>query len=199
MSISIPQLKDHSISVDHTGYDTSVGAKYLDTYTLNKSTNFYKITFPSDMIFTKDDVSTSDEKFDNLSREFNIHYRACIGSLIYLLSTSVYLVFVVQKLAKFSSNPGKVRFEGLVYLLRYIRGNKTFRLKYYIDIKYAPLSDLLIQASINTENQLMVFSDSIFQDCPATGRSTVSYILFYQGGTIYHGTHVPGPVYQSSA
>ena len=26
-----------------------------------------------------------------------------------------------------------------------------------------------------------------------------AYILFYQGGSIYHGTHVPGPVDQSSA
>ena len=30
-------------------------------------------------------------------------------------------------------------------------------------------------------------------------RITVSYIIFYQGGTIDHGTHVSGPVSQSSA
>ena len=44
----------------------------------------------------------------------------------------------------------------------------------------------------------MGFSDSSWQDCPDTGRSTGAYIIFYQGGTIYHGTHVPGPVAQSS-
>ena len=37
------------------------------------------------------------------------------------------------------------------------------------------------------------------QDCPDTGRSTGSYIIYYQGGPIDHGTHVPGPVAQSSA
>ena len=37
------------------------------------------------------------------------------------------------------------------------------------------------------------------QDCPDTGRSTGAYIIFYQGGPIDHGTHVPGPVAQSSA
>ena len=31
------------------------------------------------------------------------------------------LSFAVQKLAKFSANPGRVHFEGLVNLLRYIK------------------------------------------------------------------------------
>ena len=63
------------------------------------------------MIFTKTDASTSDEKVDKLTREFNIHYRACIGYLIYLLSTRVDMSFAVHKLAKFSAKPGKVHFE----------------------------------------------------------------------------------------
>ena len=45
----------------------------------------------------------------------------------------------------------------------------------------------------------MDFSDSSWQDCPETGRSTGEYIIFYQGGPIDHDTHVPGPVAQSSA
>ena len=45
----------------------------------------------------------------------------------------------------------------------------------------------------------MVFSDSIWQDCPGTGRSTREYIVFYQGVPIDHCTHVTGPVAQSSA
>ena len=44
----------------------------------------------------------------------------------------------------------------------------------------------------------MDFSDFSWKDCPDTGRSTGAYIIFYQGGTIDHVTHVPGPVYQSS-
>ena len=45
----------------------------------------------------------------------------------------------------------------------------------------------------------MAFSDSSWQDCPDTGIINGAYIIFYQCGTIYHGTHVPGPVTQSSA
>ena len=73
---------------------------------------FIRPLFPSDMIFTKSDASTSDEQVEKSTRELNIHYRACIGSLIYLLSTRVDLSFAVHKLAKFLLNPGKVHFEG---------------------------------------------------------------------------------------
>ena len=45
----------------------------------------------------------------------------------------------------------------------------------------------------------MDFSDSSWKYCPDTGRSTVAYIIFYQGGPIDDVTHVPGPVAQSSA
>ena len=69
-------------------WDTSDVAKYLDTAIVKLSNKFYKATLPADMIFTKEDVSTSDEQMEKLTREYNIHYRACIGSLIYLLSTS---------------------------------------------------------------------------------------------------------------
>ena len=71
-------MKDHYISVDQEIYATSMVAKYLDTATVNTSTNFYKNTLPSDLIFTKAYAYTSDEQVENLTREFNIHYRACI-------------------------------------------------------------------------------------------------------------------------
>ena len=76
MSIRIYQLKDHSISVNQARYDTSIVAKYLDTATVKVSTKFYKTKFPADMIFAKEDVSTSDEQVEKLTRVFNLHYRA---------------------------------------------------------------------------------------------------------------------------
>ena len=79
MSIRISQIKNHSIYVDQARYDNSIVAKYLDTATFKVSTNFYKTTFPSGMILTKEDVSTSDEQVEKLTREYIIHYRACIG------------------------------------------------------------------------------------------------------------------------
>ena len=72
-------------------------------------------------------------------------------------------------------------------------------LKYYSNINDAPVTDLLRQSSIKNENHLIAFSGYSWQDFPDTDRSTGAYIIFYQGGTIDHGTHVPGPVSQSGA
>ena len=58
----------------------------------------------------------------------------------------------MHKLAKFSANPGKIYFEGLVHLLGYIRENKTLVLKYYGDMNDALVYELLRQASIKTDN-----------------------------------------------
>ena len=55
-------MKDHSISVDQAGYATSILDKYFYTDIFKTSKKFYKTTFPSDMIFTKADAYTSDEK-----------------------------------------------------------------------------------------------------------------------------------------
>ena len=118
MSIIISQLKDRSISVDWARYATSIVAKYLDTATVKINKKVYKTAFPADMIFTKDDTSTSDEQVEKLTKEFNIHYRYCISSLIYLLSTRVKFSFTMNKLEKFSANHGKIHSEGLVHLLR---------------------------------------------------------------------------------
>ena len=97
MPIIIYQMKDHSIPADQERYANSVVAKYLDTATVKASMKFHKTTLPSDMIFIKTDTSTSDERVENMNSEFNIHKRACIISLVYLLSTRVYLRFSVHK------------------------------------------------------------------------------------------------------
>ena len=68
MSIRTSKMRGHSISIDQAIYATSVIAKYLDTATVNESTNFYKITLPSDMVFTKTDAYTCDEKIEKLTR-----------------------------------------------------------------------------------------------------------------------------------
>ena len=56
-----------------------------------------------------------------------------------------------------------------------------------------------MQANIKAKNHLMASSDSSWQDFPDTVKSIGAYIIFYQGGPIEHGTHVPGPVAQYSA
>ena len=79
VSIRIYQLKDNSISVNQARYATSIVKKYLYTATVKVSNKFYKTRLSDDIVFTKEDVSTSDEQVEKLTREYNIHYRDCIG------------------------------------------------------------------------------------------------------------------------
>ena len=165
-------MKYYSNSVYKAIYVTYFVAEYLDTVPVKTSAKFCRTTLPYDMIFTKSDASTSDEQVYNLTRGFNIHYRACIGSLIYFLSTRVKLNFSVHKLSEISSNSGKVHFKGLLHLFICIKDNNTLGLKYHTDMNYTPLSYLLRQAIINNENLFIALSDSSWHDFPDTGRST---------------------------
>ena len=63
------------------------------------------------------------------------------------------------------------------------------------DMVNSPTLINVIYASI----LLSLYGQSSWQDCPETGRSTGAYSIFYQCGPIDHGTHVTGPVAQSSA
>ena len=103
-------------------------AKYFDTSTVT--------TLPSDKIFDKYREYTSDEQVEKLTRESNIHYRFLLYNLFICYQQSIFK-FCSTKLAKFSSNPGKVHFEGLVHLMRHIRDIKTLGLKYYDDMRDA--------------------------------------------------------------
>ena len=76
-----------------------------------------------------------------------------------LLSTRIHLSFAVNKLSKFLSHTGKVNFNILVHFFEYIRYNKTFGLKYYTDMKDAPLYDLLGQDDIDTINHFIALYD----------------------------------------
>ena len=69
MSISISQLKYYSISMDQDKYVTSIVEKYLDTATIKENPIFRKTTFIHDMIFTREDSSTSYEQVEIIYRE----------------------------------------------------------------------------------------------------------------------------------
>ena len=75
-------MKDHYIFIVQARYATYIVAKYLDTATVMTIAKSYKTIFPSGIIFTKSDSSNTDKQVEKLTREFNIHYRACIGLLI---------------------------------------------------------------------------------------------------------------------
>ena len=49
-----------------------------------------------------------------------------------------------------------------------------------------------------TQDTIVMFSDSSWNDCIDTGRSTDGYIALSQGGAVDYGSHLPVPVAMSS-
>jgi hypothetical protein len=95
--------------------------------------------------------------------------------------------------------PGKTHFNELVHLLRYLRDNNNYGVRYFSDYSTSPLFNHLQAYDISTDQRLIVMSDSSWNDDVDTGRSTGCFLIFYMGGIIDHSSNMPDPVALSSA
>ena len=154
---------------------------------------------PENFIPSRRDCSKDEEEVIQLSTEYRIDYASAVGALIYLSHTRPDLAYAVPKLAKFLKFPGRVHFQALIHLLNYIKYKPNVALKFFAKVEDAPVWKLLTQVDTKLDNYIISFSDSSWQDCIDTGKSTGSYIILYQGGVIDHASLVPTPVAMSSA
>ena len=105
----------------------------------------------------------------------------------------------MNKLAKFSRNPGIIHFRALIHLIGFIKTTFYKGLKYYSDYTNSQVYKLLTSNNIKTtEESIITFSDPSWNDCVDTDGSTIGYISFSQGGPTYYGSHLPVPVAMSS-
>ena len=89
----------------------------------------------------------------------------------------------MNKLAKFSHNPGTIHFRALLHIIGFLKNTSYKGLKFFSDFKCSNVYKLLINNNIKTtEDSVIIFSDSSWNDCIHTGRSTGGYISFNQGG-----------------
>jgi hypothetical protein len=89
-------------------------------------------------------------------------------------------------------------YEALVWLLGYLRDRPDLANMFYADVHSSPVYKMCTAQGIQPST-LLVFMDASWQDCPDTGRSTVGYLIFYQGGVIDANSTVPTPVAMSSS
>ncbi|MGH3054708.1 MAG: reverse transcriptase domain-containing protein, partial [Gaiellaceae bacterium] len=197
LSLRITQGADYSITIDQSRYAKAITLRYTDKVNTHMK-DHYNRTLPPDWIASKNDCTTSPDDSAMLEKFYNINYRSCTGALIYLHFTRPDIVFAVMKLVKFNNNPGKIHFEALIFLLGYLRDNPYLGIKFYSNIADAPVTQLLRSQNITPSSNFYSFSDSSWQDCPTSGRSTGSYLIFYQGGVVDHSSFVPTPVAMSS-
>ena len=130
----------------------------------------------------------------------NLNYRSVIGALLYVsCCTRPDITYAVNKLAKFSHNPGITHFRALIHLIGFLKHTAPKGLKFYADFKQSPIYHILKENNIEiTKDTTLTFSDSSWNDCIDTGRSTGGYISIKQGGPVDYGSHLPVPVAMSS-
>jgi hypothetical protein len=195
----INQLKNFDIELDQSKYCKAIVKKYLDTAGCTKVSKHHDAPLPSGFIATIDDCSGSEIESQKLSDGFNIDFASCIGSLIYLSMTRTDIIYAVNKLAKFTRKPGKLHFEAIVHLLRYLRDNSLYGVRFYSNIADAPIYQMLQNQKIEEKHPFFGFTDSSWNDDPDHGRSTGCFIITYMGGIVDHSSNVPDPVALSSA
>jgi hypothetical protein len=108
-----------SIELDQSRYCTAIVKKYLDVAGAPKVDRAHSTPLPLDFILTSNDCSTDEAAAKALEREYNIDFASCVGSLIYLGMTRCDVVHTVNKLAKFTRQPGRNHFEALLHVLWY--------------------------------------------------------------------------------
>jgi hypothetical protein len=115
------------------------------------------------------------------------------------LNTYPRLQFSVRKLAKHMRLPGRTHFQTLMHTLHHVRCHHLVGITFYSDVMDAPVSRLMFEYGVDPTVPLVTYSDSSWQDCPDTGRSTGGYLIFMQGGVVDAASSVPDPVALSSA
>ena len=199
LATRVHQNANFDIELDQTGYWLSILKKYLESAGCPKNNSLVNTPLPLDIIPTSDDCSLSEEAVSKLEEEFNIEYASCIGSLIYLTMTRTDILFAVNKLAKFSRSPGRVHFNVLIHLLKYLRDNVYLGIKFYGNFMESPMLQALQSQHISQSHPFFGFSDSSWNDDADTGRSTGCFIITYMGGVVDHSSNMPDPVALFSA
>ena len=198
LGMRIRQRKNH-ITIDQDQYVKNIVSRFeklfKHTFKLKDS------PLPTSFVPTKKDCPTTDAETKEVKIRFgNLNYRSIIGALLYVsCCTRPDITYAVNKLAKFSNNPGVTHFRAILHLIGFIKGNSNKGIKFYASIKDSPIFKILQENNIQiTEDTVIVFSDSSWNDCIDTGRSTGGYIGLNQGGAVDYGSHLPVPVAMSS-
>ena len=82
-------------------------------------------------------------------------------------------------------------------MLGYLKKHSNLGISYYNDLPNSPLGELLSKHNL-PHDTTVVFSDSSWQDCVDTGKSTGAFAIFSQGGLVDYASFVPDPVAMSS-
>jgi hypothetical protein len=146
----------------------------------------------SDYLFTKENRPQNEEEIKEIQNNFgDILMPSAVSSLSYLaLNTRSDILWIKNKLAKSESNPGFKDYKALMHCFRYLRKHTGYAIKFYADETQLPVYKICIQHNIKY-TPIVGFTDSSWNECPDTGRSTCGYEIFIQGGLVEANSTMP--------
>jgi hypothetical protein len=199
LATKITQQINYDITLDQSKYCKSIVKCYLDSAGYKNIIHLHATPLPSGFTPSIEDLSATDDLAQTLSTKYKIDFHSCIGSLIYLTLTHTDILFAVNKLTKFTHCPGKIHFDALGHVLRYLRDNNFWGLKFYHDFSTSPIHSVLSSNNLPTNEPFFTMCDSSWNDDVDHGHSTGCFLIFYMGGIIDHSSNLPNPIALSSA
>lgn len=133
-------------------------------------------------------LSTKDSPKNNEEKDFmqNVPFREAIGCLMYLSQcTRPDICCAVNKLSRFSSNPGPKHWAGVKHLMRFFQGTKNLKLRYH-------------KSQQSSQSDIVGFSDVDWASDTDNRKSTTGYTFLSQGGAISWGSRKQPTVALSS-
>jgi hypothetical protein len=200
LQMRIHHHADKSISFDQHRFVLNLLQRFVANDSPCGIPKFRETPAPPEYVFSIENRPTTQEDHDAIQRKYpGLDFRSCLCTILYLAySTRADILFIVCKLAKACIHPGLKDFDALFWLLGYLRKYPAYGIRFYHNTSQSPIHELLKEQNIEPK-EIIAFSDASWQDCPDTGRSTIGYLIFYQGGVVAATSSVPRPVAMSSA
>ena len=192
--------QDGSYLLDQENYVKHVLNRYCGKNTPWGLPAMQNTPAPVSYVYTIDNRPKSEEEKDAIKKRFNgLEMPSAVSSLLYAaLNTRSDILWITNKLAKSANNPGLVDYEALLHVFGYLRRFPDYSIKFYANEKESPVHEICKKHAIEP-TEIIGFSDTSWQDCPDTGRSTCGYKVFVQGGLVDAQSTMPVPVALSSA
>ena len=143
----------------------------LQEYNMNDCTS---TTLPAktNMKLTKQDCPDEHASENKIIKT----YQSIVGALMYLsLSTRPDISYIVNKLSRYSSNPGQKHMEAVLHVLRYVKHTLHYALKYEHTEQSSSIGDKHLQ---KREITIEAYCDADWAADIDERKSTTGYIIF---------------------
>ena len=192
--------KDGSYILDQENYVKHILNRYCDKESLWGLPRMQSTPAPVDYVYSKSNRPQNEVESSEIEKRFKgLSMASAVSSLLYAaLNTRCDILWITNKLAKSSNNPGIKDYEALLHVFGYLRKYTSYGIRFYAKPEESPSHKICRDHNIEVTD-LIGFSDSSWQDCPDTGKSTCGYKIFLRGGIIDAQSTMPVPVALSSA